>query len=257
MIYYSYFNCPKPLAHKLFFLFFNIIICIIVTSGCSPEQGCALHFSLCGLSVISLRGHTCTSCNFPVQHSYSYTWIHGNSQYLFTWMLHNINVSLKRLIWGVHIVNCWGSDFFPPFILQTIAFNIPLGISVWLPFLHHTEVSWVGFLCEERRMGLPEAHLWPNQLFGLVFWDRDCCRLSFSLITPTPILLCLEINSYPCGLHGEPPLPSLWTRPQLAHGIFSTWIKSWNSANETLQYQMSFATRKHEKHPCFEMWSCS
>lgn len=55
VIYYSYFNCPYPLALKLFSLLFTVIIYIIVTSSYRLEKESVLHSALlgflCGLSL--------------------------------------------------------------------------------------------------------------------------------------------------------------------------------------------------------------
>lgn len=68
MIYYSYFSCPYPLALKLFSLLFTIIICIIVTSSCRPEQERALHFSVPRfLSGLSLCYFTERQCMYKLQ----------------------------------------------------------------------------------------------------------------------------------------------------------------------------------------------
>lgn len=70
MIYYSYFNRPYPLALKLFSLLFTIIIYIIVTSSCRPEQERVLHAVLPRfLRGLSLCYFTEGQCVYKLQFS--------------------------------------------------------------------------------------------------------------------------------------------------------------------------------------------
>lgn len=111
----------------------------------------------------------------------------------------------------------WGLRFLLFPYLTHHYFSIPPGFLLSDSHSHITlRCPGLGFC-----VALPGPHLWPNQLLGLVFWDRDCCRLYFSLITPTPLLLCLVINSYPCGIHGEPSLPWLCCGPDPTSTKFS------------------------------------
>lgn len=136
-----------------------------------------------------------------------------------------------------------GFRFPPSPYLTNHYFNTLLGISsVWLPFLH-PEVSWVGFLCGfVTKSALQTCFLGQWSLQTLFFCNYTHTYLA---VPWNPFLSLWQPWGTPLAL----------SVPQKTHGISSTWIKSC-SANETLQYQMPFATWKHEKHPCFEMWSC-